>query len=55
MGQQLRKRYYKILGTSVMNNPMSPPSLQKTTLPLDYNQSELFSRAPHGTQSFSKI
>ena len=26
--QQIRKHYYKTLGTSIMNSPMSPSSLQ---------------------------
>ena len=27
VGQQIRKRHHKTLGTSVITNPMSPPSL----------------------------
>ena len=27
LSQGIRKRYYKTLGTSVINRPMSPPSL----------------------------
>ncbi len=27
LSQQIRKKYYKTLGTSVINSPMSPPSL----------------------------
>ncbi len=30
ISQQIRKRNYKMLGTSVMNSPMSPPYLVST-------------------------
>ena len=29
LNQQIRKSYYKTLGTSVINSPMSPPSFGK--------------------------
>ena len=32
LSQQLRKRFCKTLGTSVINSPMSPPSLKKMSL-----------------------
>ena len=32
LGQRIIKRYYKTLGTSVINSPMSPPSLVLVTL-----------------------
>ena len=34
LSQWIGKRYYKTLGTSVINSPMSPPSLSFKTLPL---------------------
>ena len=29
LSQQIRKCYYKAFGTNVLNNPMSPPSLER--------------------------
>ena len=31
LSQRIRKRYYKTLGTGVINSPMTPPSLRKVS------------------------